>query len=254
MLSSYNTIFMGKVWYDLEKVDSTNRYASKLLKNDRPPEGSVIYAKEQVKGRGQRGNTWQSQAGKNITMSLILYPNMILASQQFYLTQTISLALCHFLRELTAKPFTIKWPNDIYYQNTKIAGILIENTLSGTQLATSVIGIGININQTVFDKSLPHANSLKLITEKEYKPKLLAKKLCQYLEVQYLQLKADKKAQIKQNYLQLLYHYGELHPFQTSDNTFMGTIVDVLADGKLLLMDQKGQARAFDFKEVRFLT
>lgn len=253
MLSSYNTIFIGKVWHNLDKIDSTNNFALKLLKNDLPSEGTIVYTKSQVAGRGQRGNVWQSQTGKNITMSLILYPKMLLASQQFYLTQAISLAVCQFLKDLTKKNFHIKWPNDIFYKNKKIGGILIENTLRGSQLANSVIGIGININQTVFE-NLDNVTSLQLITGKEHKPILLAKKLCHYLEVQYLQLKADKKAYIKRDYLKSLYRYGELHPFQTPKMVFEGTIVDVLANGKLLVMDKNGRSREFGFKEVKFLS
>ncbi len=259
MYSSYNTIFLGKVSISLDNVDSTNNYLLQLLKTAKLVEGTVVTARHQYKGKGQRASTWQSEADKNITISILLYPKMLAAKQQFYLSQAMALGIYHFAKELLGEGVSLKWPNDLYYYNQKLGGMLIENSLSAHYLSSSVVGIGINVNQNSFSEELPNAISLQQITGKHYDIKNLIKKLCYFIEVQYLQLKADNLAQIKKNYLNALYRFQQWAWYRlTADQSLLfAKIIDVNEYGKLILSYQNsfGQEtqQAFDIKELAFL-
>ncbi len=260
MYSSYNVNFIGKVLLKLNKIDSTNNYAAKLLKNDFPIEGTVIYAKHQYAGRGQRGNTWETNADENLTVSIILYPKTLGVNRFFYLNECIALGAYALAKELLGDDVRIKWPNDIYYKDQKIGGILIENTISGQHFAASVVGIGINVNQTSFPETLHRASSLKLITNQQYNVLELLTKLCRYIEMYYLQLKSDKLTLIHQKYLSVLYRFGEHHDFVTSTGEkLQAKIVDVNPQGQLLLEYKDGPqgvalpiTKKFNFKEIQF--
>lgn len=258
----YNTLFVGKVRIHLDKIDSTNKYATQLLKNEPVREGTIISTAHQFAGKGQRGNTWESETGQNITLSLILYPHFLLAYQQFLLSQSISLAIQSFAAEILGEGVCIKWPNDIYYRDKKITGILIENSLSGKNLASSIVGIGINVNQAHFSPSLQYATSFHQITNKIYDLPDLIQQLSHHIEARYLQLKAMRFDLIQRDYLSKLYRFNEWHIFEdTSTNiSFLGKIIDVQKDGKLVI-EVKGavdgfegkKQRVFGLKEVRFI-
>src|ERR1700749_523966 len=190
------TLFIGQNSIHLKSVDSTNSYASELLRQVKLSEGSVIYTFEQEKGRGQRGNSWESEPNKNVALSLVLYPGFLNADQQFLLIKITSLAVADLMAEMLetlGKPqqINIKWPNDIYVNTRKIAGILIENTLRESTIHSSVVGIGININQLVFT-SAANAVSLAQIIDKEFELMPLIERLCEFMEARYLQLRAGK--------------------------------------------------------------
>ena len=255
-----NTLFVGNVFICLDKVDSTNNYALNLLKNVPPPvEGTTIYALEQYAGRGQRGSEWAALPGENITTSVILCPRHLLATQQFVLSQLIALAVRNFVAERVGEGVKIKWPNDIYYQNNKIGGILIENTVSGNKLANSVVGIGINVNQTIFDPKLPNPSSLKKITQQNYMVEELAKQLYWHIEQQYLRLRTDNLALIRQHYLAELYRYNEPAWFELTaynNEIVQAKIVDVAENGHLVLQfldHNRAISNKFDIKEIKFL-
>ena len=256
-----NTLFVGNVFIELDKVDSTNNYALSLLKNTPLPiEGTAIYALEQYAGRGQRGNEWVASIGENITTSIILYPKQLLATQQFALSQLIALAVCNFVAERVGEGVKIKWPNDIYYQNTKIGGILIENMVTGNKLASSVVGIGLNVNQTFFDPSLPNPTSLKKITQQHYLLNDLLEQLYWHIEQQYMRLRTDNLAHIKQQYLAVLYRYNEPTWFELlryNNEIVQAKIVDVAPNGCLILQytdNHYAETNVFDIKEIRLLT
>lgn len=251
-----NTVFIGKVFIDPGEVDSTNSYALQMLKLPVVPiAGTVIFSSSQTKGRGQRGNLWYSENGRNIALSIILYPRFLFVQQQFYLSMAVALGVCRFLQHLipTDEVF-IKWPNDLYVQHKKIGGILIENSLTGNMLSVSVVGIGLNTNQTHF-KQLPNATSLSLVTDRQFELIPLAQKLCEYVEATYFMLQPDKLADLKRQYLQKLYQFGVNRHFRRTANgdKLYGRISNVLDNGRLLLTYADEQAESFDIKEIEWV-
>ena len=150
----------------LDEIDSTNNYTSKLLANSNVIEGTVVVAKAQSSGRGQLSNQWESEYGKNILASFVFYPKFLPVQQQFLLSKVIALGVRDLLTLFVDK-VKVKWPNDIYIDNKKVAGILIENSIMGHTLESSIAGVGININQTVFLSDAPNPVSLIYSLKKE---------------------------------------------------------------------------------------
>jgi len=255
----YNTLFVGKVLIHLDKIDSTNKYATQLLKNEEVREGAIVVADHQFEGKGQRGNTWLTEAGENITLSVVLYPRFLLAYQQFLLSQSIALAVQSFASEILGEGVCVKWPNDVYYRDRKITGILIENSLSGKNISSSVVGIGINVNQAHFNPSLQYATSFQQITGRIYDIPQLIQQLAGHIEARYLQLKAGRFETIRQDFLSKMYRFQEWHSFEDAATNlpFVGKIVGVQEDGRLLIevkeSSEGGNKRVFGFKEVRFV-
>ena len=197
------TLFIGKNLIFLPAIDSTNSYAINLLKNVKLPEGTVVHTANQLKGKGQRGSHWNSEAGMNVTASVILKPVFLDLKNQFYLYQIAALACYDAMAEiLDSSQFDIKikWPNDILVNRRKIAGILIETTIQNNLLNCCVAGFGINVNQTHFG-DLQKATSLKLLSHKEFLPTDVLKTLCRYVEKYYLALINSNYEEINQNYL-----------------------------------------------------
>ena len=164
----FDTLFVGRSIIELERTDSTNNFAAKLLNTQKPAEGTAIMTHIQEAGKGQRGNTWQSEAHKNLTVSFIFYPTFVSASKQFTLNIAISLGLHDYFKAEFGDRVKIKWPNDLYIDHKKVAGILIENIWSGSGLKSSIVGMGININQESFGEDLQKAASKKSFSGKEY--------------------------------------------------------------------------------------
>ena len=254
MSTKNNTLFVGKVLLQMEELDSTNSYALELLSKNKPSEGTVISARNQTQGRGQIGSSWESEAGKNLTFSLILYPTFLTIKQQFLLNQVISLSLYDFISKKISNEVKIKWPNDIYVRNKKVAGTLIQNILSANKFQTSIIGIGVNINQTNFLSDAPNPTSLKIEAGKEFDLRDTIEALCGDIEKRYLQLRSDKSTIIQKDYLANLYRYQEAAIYQRLDNgeVFSGKIVGIEESGKLMIDHAKGQS-SFSIKEVKFL-
>ena len=150
-------------------IDSTNSYLQNLLEKGEDVVDNVVVTDFQTSGKGQGKNVWQSEDGKNLLFSIALDMSFLKAEDQFLLTQIVSVAMINVLKKyLPEENLFIKWPNDIYFNNKKIAGILIKNEIKGIMLGTSIIGIGLNVNQTSFDESLPNPISMKMITGKDY--------------------------------------------------------------------------------------
>jgi BirA family transcriptional regulator, biotin operon repressor / biotin---[acetyl-CoA-carboxylase] ligase len=249
------TLFIGRNAIHLLKVDSTNSYASELLRQTKPSEGTIIYTFDQENGRGQRGNRWQAEPNKNVAFSLILHPVFLPVKEQFLLTKMVSLAVADLMAELlenSGSNIHIKWPNDIYVNHFKIAGILIENSISGNKILSSVIGIGINVNQLKFD-TLLNVTSLKSITGKNYELKMVIERLCEFLEARYLQLKATKYSLLNDTYLQKLYRLNEWKNYSCSNKTFQGKIKGVSTEGRLQVELETSEIKEFDLKEISFL-
>ena len=248
-----NTLFIGKIVHHFEELGSTNEYAVNLISKSNPSEGTVISAYKQTSGRGQIGSKWDSEPGMNLTLSVILYPGFLEASRQFLLTQAIALGVFDCLKAYVASNLFMKWPNDIYHENKKTGGILLQSGLKGSQLMWCVAGIGINVNQTIFNPGLPNPSSLKAICGKTIELEELSIKLCQSLEYRYLQLKRGQIKALQAEYLENCYRFMEEALFERPNaDVFSGKIIGVDPSGKLLIAHSKGE-EAFGMKEVRFV-
>lgn len=246
------TLFIGQIIQYLPSCQSTNDEAAALIAQRDPNEGLLVITDNQTAGRGQRGNQWEAKSGENLTFSLILKPSFLTATEQFWLNMAISLGIYDTLQPLIGSSLRIKWPNDIYVDDRKLGGILIENTLHGYNIAWSIVGIGLNVNQTAFgygtatslqnESPLPNAYDL---------PGLLSR-LCETLEQRYLQLRSGQRDALKINYLQILYRYQEEHSFESEGKPFRGTICGIDATGRLAI-NVDGDIRYFGFKEVSFV-
>lgn len=248
----YNRLLIGNQQHHLTKTNSTNSYAKEFLKNNVVAEGTVIIADEQSQGRGQYGNSWVSTKGENLTFSLILFPKYLKATEQFLLSQAISLGIVHYLKTKTHQPVAIKWPNDILINGKKVCGILIENALQSTTLSESIVGIGLNINQTVFSAETKNATSLKLATAENYSLPTELDLLLNYLDKFYLQLMQGRHVLLREQYLQHLFRLNEKHFFMLNNEKIEGIIKGVTLSGQLeILIDHKLQQ--FNNKEIEFV-
>jgi BirA family biotin operon repressor/biotin-[acetyl-CoA-carboxylase] ligase len=245
-----NTVFVGKKAFYLPSCHSTNELASVLLTDEQPLNGTVIYTDYQTKGKGQRGNSWESDDGKNILASIILDTKFLEPSDFFDLTIITSLAIHDFLAEYLKEDLKIKWPNDLMYEDKKIGGILIENYIKKNVIEWCVVGVGLNINQ---DKFLNiNAISLASICGQKFDREELTNLLLLKIEDKYFQLKKGKINKLRKEYLENLYWRDEIHVFQSEGTFFNGRIIDVENSGKLRMELDEGE-RLFDFKEVVFI-
>jgi len=254
------TLFIGKNTHFLTEVESTNTYAMDLLRNVNVLDGTVIYAENQTKGKGQRGAEWIVESGKNLTISVVLKPNFINSNDSFYLSKIAALATYDVLADLienSHNDIKIKWPNDMLIGSGKIAGILIENTYLKAQIQYAVIGFGININQEIFDEYSTKATSLKLINKslKDYDKKMVLAKLCSYLEKWYFKLKDSKFEEINTAFLRNLYGIEENKKFHNNltHENFEATIIGVTTDGKLHLKNNNQEHLFFEVKEISLI-
>ncbi len=245
------TLFVGQITHYLPSCQSTNDEASALIARGSAADGALVVTGQQTAGRGQRGNAWEAEPGQNLTFSLLLKPAFLRASEQFWLNMAVSLGLYDTLLSLAGDDLRIKWPNDLYVDSQKIGGILIENTLHGYNMAWSVVGVGLNINQTAF--RTPSATSLQVLAPLPagYDLPGLLSRLCETLEQRYLQLRSGQRTVLKADYLQTLYRYRVEHGFSSEGRLFRGTIIGIDATGRLVITEGD-QVRYFGFKEVVF--
>lgn len=237
----------------LENVTSTNSHAVSLLSRERPQEGTILYTGHQSAGRGQPGSKWESEPGKNLLFSVILYPSIVKPEDQFVISMALSLGMTDFISSITPD-CRVKWPNDIYIKDDKIAGILIESTILGPRIEYLVAGIGLNVNQLKFPENLPNPVSLKMITGKEYDPEECLKELATCLDRRYSFIRTGASGRIKQDYISKLYRYGQWCAFRNSSGIFEGRITDVRNDGEMIIEKRSGEQSGFYFKEVEFIS
>ncbi|OFY64620.1 MAG: biotin--[acetyl-CoA-carboxylase] ligase [Bacteroidetes bacterium RBG_13_42_15] len=236
-----------------KNIESTNTCASALVQSESVPEGTIIHTNFQSAGRGQKGNRWVSEDGKNLLFSIVLFPEMVSPKDQFIISMFVSLGICDFLK--TFIPYCkIKWPNDIYAGDDKIAGILIENSLTGNSINSSVAGIGLNINQVSFPGSIPNPVSLKMLTGKDFDPDLCLKQLAGCLDKRYKQVISEKHTEIRNEYVSSLYRLNEWHGFKSESGIFEGRIVSVTDSGFLIIEDSKAEIHEFSIREVDFVS
>lgn len=237
----------------LDETESTNAYMKKLVREVRPEEGSLVIADFQTGGRGQGGNSWFSSKGHNLLFSLLIYPEAVKANAQFIISRMASLAIKNTLDSFT-DDIRIKWPNDIYWQNKKIAGILIENDLRGDRIDNSVIGIGLNVNQQTFPPELPNPVSLRQITGLEYDKQYILDIFMREFFLLYREMQNGDTTAIEDEYMLDLYRVNDYYWFEDSNGRFRAMIDNVLPSGHLVLktLDAK-EERKYAFKEITFV-
>ncbi len=238
----------------VSQTASTNTYLSRLAAT--LPGGTVIYTPSQTAGRGQKGNSWESEDGKNLTFSMLLKRPPVKARDQFYLSEAAALAVVEALTAEAGKGFTVKWPNDVYWQDMKVCGMLLENSLDGAEIAHCIVGIGINVNQQRFISDAPNPLSLTSITGTEHDLMALLKRVCSRIEELVDALGDDSaRASLHQHYMAVLYRNdGELHPFEDADgHRFMASVAGIAPDGTLTLRHDDGTTHDYLFKQVKHI-
>lgn len=237
----------------LDATDSTNSELKRRMVQGRLEDGTVLWAAEQKLGRGQRGNTWLSEPHKNLTFSILKYFDSLEAPRQFNLNMAASLGIYDYLMQLGIPELKIKWPNDILSGSSKIGGILIENTLSGSMIQASVIGFGINVNQSEFS-NLAHASSLSLLTGRQYDLPDLLSNLINSLKKRLEGLDSDTFDKMRPEYEDKLFKKGEFVSFRLLDGSMLeAAIVGIGKSGKLKVTPAEGSVLEFDIKEVQLL-
>ena len=223
----------------IKTTHSTSTLLKQLAAEGNPPD--FIYAGFQTAGRGQTGNSWESEEGKNLLCSILLPPDKNL----YFLNIAVGVALVRVIGEA----FTIKWPNDIYYGDKKIAGILIENAIIGNEIKYSIAGIGLNVNQTEFHSDAPNPISLKQIYGTEF---AIDQLMNQVLEAVHKVLN-EPEEDVWAYYKSHLYRREGFWPFEDQNGTFEARIEDVLPTGEIVLRDQQGKERKYHFKQIRYI-
>jgi BirA family transcriptional regulator, biotin operon repressor / biotin---[acetyl-CoA-carboxylase] ligase len=237
----------------LSETASTNTFTLELLSNERPEEGLVVVADFQSHGKGLDTNTWESERGKNLTFSLVLYPEFA-ADQQFILNKAISLGIYDFLvSELPDQNITIKWPNDIYIGDKKACGILIQNSVIGNKLDYVVAGIGLNVNQKAFTSNAPNPVSMKMLSDIEYNLDKALYTLLQSIFKRYSQVNSGATKLIENDYQKALYHVMEWHEYMLNGMQINAKITGTNAYGQLLLETKTENIIVCDLKEVQFI-
>ena len=234
--------------FHVKSTTSTNNLLCEMSRRYDLPEGFILYADFQTSGRGQQENSWEAEKRKNLLFSLLLYPTHIPIQEQFVISQAVGIGIKRVLDKYTEK-ISVKWPNDIYWNDEKIAGILIENSLAGTGIKDSIIGVGLNVNQEKFEKSV-NPVSLKQITGKSYSRKKLLKEIKESILEIYCNWDTE---QIRSKYIQVLYRNNGYFPYSSQNETFEARITSVRSDGQLDLEERSGKKRSFYFKEVKFV-
>jgi BirA family biotin operon repressor/biotin-[acetyl-CoA-carboxylase] ligase len=252
MEKELTTLFTGRRVVKLEETGSTNRFLNELIQTEVLPEGTVVTANYQVSGQGLGGTLWFSEPGKNLLMSVVFNPDFLPVKKIYLISKAIALAIKDLLVEenIHAK---IKWPNDIYVEDKKICGVLIENSLRGSVVLQSICGIGLNINQEIFPAEIPNPVSMKLVTGHTYSIDECRIKLCRQLEKRYLQIKSQNFNLINNDYLKSLHRFYDMESYETAAGKFNARIIDVEDEGRLVIKKENGTIQRFAFKEIKFL-
>ena len=226
----------------ITSTNSTNTLLKELLAKGKWRGGErFIRAGYQTEGRGQTGNGWESEEGKNLLCSILLPPDKNL----YFLNIAVGVALLRVIGD----DFTIKWPNDIYFGDRKAAGILVENAIIGSEIKYSIAGVGLNVNQTVFVSDAPNPVSLKQIRGREYDVEQLMNQLLEQVD----QVLSEPEQDVWSYYKTHLYRRAGWYPFEDQNGQFEARIEDVLPTGEIVLRDKQGNQRKYHFKQVRYI-
>lgn len=235
----------------LKETPSTNDFL--LTHNKEHKNGTVVLTDSQTAGKGLGKNKWESEEGKNLTLSVLLRPENIKSDEQFNLNMATSLAIRRFIQKFTTASITVKWPNDIYAGNKKIAGILIKNFLYGSSIERSIIGIGININQERFYSDAPNPVSLKQLTGRDYDLKQLLDVLLSLLDAYFETLSDRYFDSLNKEYYKYLYQLNEWHDYLIHNQHVKAYIQGIDEFGQLTLTDKQGRIYVCGLKEIEFL-
>jgi len=239
---------------ELKSTLSTNLFAQELLLHEKVEEGTVVWASEQIKGRGLGNNFWESEAGKNLTISVILRPDFLAARDQFMITKIVSLGLIDFLNSFgNLHGINIKWPNDVYVGLKKIAGTLIECDIKGNSIEHVIAGIGLNLNQERFYSDAPNPVSVKNLIHTDISVSSSLESVLYYIGLRYRQLKEKLYDRINSDYLENLLFYKSFHQYLSKGNRFNGAIADVDSFGKLQILTDEGELKSFEMKDICFI-
>ena len=236
----------------LKETNSTSSYLRTLCNTQATEEFTVISTDFQTAGRGQRGNSWESEEKKNLLFSLLLTPSFLPANEQFILSQVVSLSIKEEL-DTYGSGFSIKWPNDIYWKDKKICGMLIENDLMGRNISQSISGIGINVNQEAFHSTAPNPVSLRQITGKQYDIFEILRNIMLRIQSDYELLRNGDTELIAHRYEKALFRKEGMHRYKDADGEFFARIICVEPEGKLILEDDAQKKRGYMFKEVEYI-
>ncbi|MBO5951484.1 MAG: biotin--[acetyl-CoA-carboxylase] ligase [Bacteroidaceae bacterium] len=239
----------------LQTVHSTNSFLRELNGGDASFDMELATTEFQTAGRGQKGNSWESEKSKNLLFSILLHPVYVQPSKQFCISEAIALAVVKSLKEivadeLVAKDFSVKWPNDIYWKNKKIAGILIENELFGSTIRDCIVGVGININQQIFLSDAPNPVSLYNILGVNTNVEEVLDAIIKQFVANVSMIENGQTALLHNEYMDSLFRRKGIYPYRDADSEFMATIKDVREDGRLILIDSNDKERIYEFKEV----
>lgn len=239
----------------LQTVHSTNSFLRELNGGDASFDMELATTEFQTAGRGQKGNSWESEQSKNLLFSILLHPVYVQPSKQFCISEAIALAVVKSLKEivadeLVAKDFSVKWPNDIYWKNKKIAGILIENELFGSTIRDCIVGVGININQQIFLSDAPNPVSLYNILGVNTNVEEVLDAIIKQFVANVSMIENGQTALLHKEYMDSLFRRKGIYPYRDADSEFMATIKDVREDGRLILIDSDDKERIYEFKEV----
>lgn len=243
--------FSGKrIFY--ESIDSTNEEMQRILQKTNFDEGTVVYAGFQTGGKGHMGNRWESEPGKNILMSILFLPDFLEPQHQFYLSMVVSLSLLEIIGSYCPQT-KIKWPNDLFVKDKKIAGLLVENQIRGNIIEKTVAGIGLNVNQEKFSMFIPAATSLYMEKKCHFDMTKLLERLMGQMEVWYNLLAGSERELIRRNYTENLYGLEEMLTYSHDGKIFNAMIIDVEPSGELVLETEKGDTLKFGFREVMLI-
>lgn len=239
----------------LQTVHSTNSFLRELNGGDASFDMELATTEFQTAGRGQKGNSWESEKSKNLLFSILLHPVYVQPSKQFCISEAIALAVVKSLKEIVAeesvaKDFSVKWPNDIYWKNKKIAGILIENELFGSTIRDCIVGVGININQQMFLSDAPNPVSLYNILGVNTNVEEVLDAIIKQFVANVSMIENGQTALLHNEYMDSLFRRNGIYPYRDADSEFMATIKDVREDGRLILTDSDDKERIYEFKEV----
>lgn len=237
---------------ELQTATSTNSYLAAIAPSS--PHGTVVRAIEQTAGRGQRGNSWEANPGENITVSMLLRPAGILPAHQFVISQAVSVAIVKMLRRyLPSEDVSVKWPNDIYVGDRKICGILIENTLAGSRIEYSIIGIGLNVNQEIFFSDAPNPCSLTNFTGLKYDVARMTHEMAKEILDTFRRVDiVGQSEEIASEYCMMLWRRDGMFPYRDNlrNEEFMASIHSIAPMGHMTLRTAAGELREYAFKEV----
>ena len=243
-------------WHRSDSIGSTNTYLRDLKGGDPEYDYEVAVASFQTAGRGQKGNTWESEAGKNLLFSILAHPGNIKVQEQFYISQAIALAVSDSVMAAMGEPFaggiSVKWSNDVYWNDFKMAGILIENTLQGSTILDTVAGVGLDVNQEVFMSDAPNPISMKNITGRDFDIEALLTDIVNRF-IGYMELSAQERLKVDQLYRARLYRREGYHKFRDAQGDFEASIEGIRPDGCLMLLTRSGEHRVYEFKQVQFI-